>query len=77
MVVRRVARQKVGWQGRRPADGDVTPCGVARRLSLLLSLPIGMWITRDGNSELLFSSVVKGIQLGRCRWCVAKRRRKS
>ena len=33
---------KVGWQGRRPADGDVTPCGVARRLSLLLSFPIGM-----------------------------------
>ena len=33
---------KVGWQGRRPADGDVTPCGVARRLILLLSLPIGM-----------------------------------
>ena len=23
---------KVGWQGRRPADGDVTPRGVARRL---------------------------------------------
>ena len=26
--MRRVARQKVGCQGRRPADGDVTPCGV-------------------------------------------------
>ena len=33
---------KVGWQGRRPADDDVTPCGVARRLSLLLSLQNGM-----------------------------------
>ena len=32
----------VGWQGRRPADGDVTPRGVARRLILLWSLPIGM-----------------------------------
>ena len=43
------------------ADGDVTHCGVARRLSLLLSLPIGMRITRDGISELQFSSVTKGI----------------
>ena len=50
--MRRVARQKVGWHYRRPADGDVTHCDVARRLSLLFSLPIGMRITRDGISEL-------------------------
>ena len=46
---------------------------MARPLSLLLSLSIGMWITRDGISELQFSNVAKGIQLGRCKRCVAKR----
>ena len=71
--MRGVARPNVGWQGRRQAEGDVTHCGVARRLSLLLSISIGMWITRDGVSELQFSSVAKGIQLGRCKRCVAKR----
>ena len=43
------------------ADSDVTHCGMVRRLSLLLSLPIDMRITRDGISELQFSSVAEGI----------------
>ena len=34
---------------------------MARRLSLLFSLPVGMPITRDEISELQFSSVAKGI----------------
>ena len=59
--MRRVAQQEVGWQGRRPADSDATHYGMARRLSLLLSLSIGMRITRDGISELQFSSVAEGI----------------
>ena len=41
------ARQKIGRQDRWPADRDVTHHGVARRLSVLLSLPIGMRITRN------------------------------
>ena len=59
--MRKLARQKVDLQGRRPADGDATHCRVARRLSLLFSLPIGMRVTRDGISELEISSVAKGI----------------
>ena len=59
--MRGVVRQNVCWQGRRPTNSDLTHCGMARRLSLLLSLPIGMRITRDGISELQFSSVAKGI----------------
>ena len=43
------------------ADSDVTHCGMVRRLSLLLSLPIDMRITRDGISELQFSRVAEGI----------------
>ena len=74
--MRRVARQKDGWQGRRPADGGVTHCGVAHQLSLRFLLPIGMGIMRGGSSELQFSSVTKDIHLGRCRRCVAKRGRK-
>ena len=52
---------KNGWQGRRPANGDGAPCGVARRLSAQFLLPVGMRITRDGISELQFSSVAECI----------------
>ena len=61
--MRGVARQKVGWQGRRPADGDVMYRGVARRLSVLFSLPIGMRTMRDGIREPQVSSVVEGIRM--------------
>ena len=66
VCARGLARQTVGRQGRRPADRDVTHRGVARRLSVLLSLPVGMQITRDGISEPQFSSVAEGIRLCRC-----------
>ena len=56
-----VARQKIGSQGRRPTEGDRTHCGMACRLSLMLSLSIGIQITRDGTSELQFSCVDEGI----------------
>ena len=46
-LVRGVACQEIGWQGRRPADRTVTYRGVARRLCVLFALPIGMRITRD------------------------------
>ena len=73
--MREVARQNDGRQGRRPADRDVTHHGVARRLSLLLSLPIGMRITRDGNSETQFSSVDEGVRPCMCSQRVTRRRR--
>ena len=60
-LVRRVPRQNVGYQDRRSADNDVTHCDMSRRLSLLFSLPNGMQITRDGVSQLPFSSVAKAI----------------
>ena len=60
-LVRGGARQKVGWQGRRPAGIDVAHCAMARRISLLFALPISMRITRDGISEQQFCNVAKGI----------------
>ena len=42
-----VARPNVERQDRWPFDRDVTHHGVARRLSVLLSLPVGRRITRD------------------------------
>ena len=65
--MRRVAHQKARRQDRRPADRDVTHRGVECRLSVVLSLPIGMRITRDGIGDPQFSSVTEGIQ--RCRCC--------
>ena len=59
--MRGVARQMIGRQGRLSADSDVTYCGMARRLSLLLSLPIGLRRRRDRTSELYFSSVAECI----------------
>ena len=55
--MRGVARQKVGWQGRRPAYSDVVYCGMERLLSLLLSLPVGMRITRNGVSANFVGAV--------------------
>ena len=75
--MRGVACQKLGWQDRRPADGDVTHRGVARRLSVLLSLPIDMQITRDGISELQLSSAAEGITPCRCSRRFTRRRRES
>ena len=74
--MRGVTCQDVGWQGRRPADRDVTYRGVERRLCVLFSLPIGMRITRDGIGEPQFSSVVEGIRPCRCSRRVTRRRRK-
>ena len=73
--MRGVACQDVGWQGRRPSDRDVTYRGVARRLSVLPSIPIGMRITCDGIGEPQFSSVVEGIRPCRCSRRVTRRRR--
>ena len=75
--MRGVARQEVGCQGQRPADGGVAHCGMKRRLSLLFLLPVGMRTTHDGISELQFISVAKGMQLGRRSRRVTRRRRKS
>ena len=63
--MRGVARQKVRREDRRSADRDVSHRGVARRLSVLLLLPIGMRITCDGISEPQFSSVAEGPRLAR------------
>ena len=73
--MRGVARQKVGWQGRRPANSDLAYWSMARRLSLLFSLLVGLRIRRDGVSELQFNSVAKGIYLCRCSLRVARSRR--
>ena len=59
--MRGAARQKVGRQDRWTTDIGVTRRGVARRLNLLLSLLIGMRITRDGISEPQFVNIVKGV----------------
>ena len=61
-----VAGQNVGRQDRRPGDRGVTHRGVAGRLSVLLSLPIDMRITRDGIGEPQSSSVAEGIRPCRC-----------
>ena len=42
-------------------DSDVTHCGMVRRLSLLLSLSIGVRIMCDGTIELKFNSIAEGI----------------
>ena len=60
--MRGVGRKIVGRQDRRPPDRDVRQRGGAHRLSMPLSLPIGIGITRDGTSELQFSSVADGIR---------------
>ena len=75
MLVRGVVRLKVGRQDRRPADGDVTHRGVARRFSVPLSFSIGMRITRDGVSEQQFSSVAEGIRPCRRSRYFTRRRR--
>ena len=46
-----VARPKVGRQDRWPVDRAVTHHGVARRLSVVLSLPVGGRITREPRQE--------------------------
>ena len=67
----RVACEKDMWQDRRPADRDVTHRGVAGRLSVLISLLIGMRITRNGISEPQISSAAEGVQPSRCTLCVS------
>ena len=61
-MVREVARQTVGRQDRWPAGRNITHHGVARRLSVLFSLPIAMSIRRDGISEPQFSSVAESVR---------------
>ena len=73
--VRGVARQKIGRQDRWPVDRDVTHHDVARRLGVLLSLPIGMRITRDGISKPQFSSVAEGVRPCMCSRRVTRRGR--
>ena len=49
--MQRVARPNVGRQDRWPVDRDVTHYGMARRLSVLLSLPIGRRTTPEHRLE--------------------------
>ena len=50
--MRGVTRQEVGLHGRRPTDSGVAHSGMARRLNLVFSLPVGMQKLRDVISKL-------------------------